>query len=61
MTPNQRKAREIRETAETLIETRGRENAKAWAEHCMTRDPSDGFWRAVLDTIILGSSWIEEA
>jgi len=25
----------------------GRANALAWAEHCMVRDPTGGFWRAV--------------
>lgn len=44
---NEQKVREIRETAETLIEDRGGANALAWAEHCMTRDPAGGFWRAV--------------
>ena len=48
---NEQKAREIRETAETLIEDRGRDNALAWADHCMTRDPTGGFWRAVRDEI----------
>ena len=42
-----RKAREVRETAETLVEDRGRANALAWAEHCAVRDPVGGFWRAV--------------
>jgi hypothetical protein len=46
-----RRAREIRETAETLVEDRGRANALAWAEHCATRDPAGGFWRAVWITI----------
>ena len=45
-----RQAREIRETAETLIEDRGGFNALAWANHCAIRDTS-GFWRAVHDEI----------
>lgn len=48
---NARREREIRETAETLVEDRGRGGALAWAEHCMVRDPSGGFWRAVRDAI----------
>ena len=47
----ERQAREVRETAETLSEDRGRVNAIAWAEHCMVRDPVGGFWRAVLDEL----------
>ena len=43
----ERQAREVRETAETLVEDRGRANALAWAEHCAVRDPVGGFWRAV--------------
>jgi hypothetical protein len=43
----ERQAREVRETAETLVEDRGRSGAIAWAEHCMVRDPTGGFWRAV--------------
>lgn len=39
--------RDVRETALTLIEERGETNALAWAEHCATRDPTGGFWRAV--------------
>ena len=46
-----RKQIEARETAETLIEDRGAANARAWAEHCMVRDPVGGFWRAVLDEL----------
>lgn len=46
-----RREREIRETAETLVENRGPVGARAWAEHCMVRDPSGGFWRAVRDVI----------
>jgi len=30
---------------------RRRANALAWAEHCATRDPAGGFWRAVWITI----------
>lgn len=41
---------EARETAETLVEDRGRANALAWAEHCATRDMS-GFWWRVWHTI----------
>ena len=47
----ERIARNIRETAETLVDDRGRAGALAWAEHCMVRDPSGGFWRAVADAI----------
>jgi hypothetical protein len=47
----ERKAREVRETAETLVEDRGRANALAWAEHCAVRDPVGGFWRRVADAI----------
>jgi hypothetical protein len=47
----ERKAREVRETAETLVDDRGRSNALAWAEHCATRDPAGGFWRAVANAI----------
>lgn len=43
----ERQAREVRETAETLVEDRGRANALAWAEHCAVRYPVGGFWRAV--------------
>jgi|HubBroStandDraft_6_1064221.scaffolds.fasta_scaffold161861_2 hypothetical protein len=47
-----RQAREVRETAETLVEDRGRANALAWAEHCAVSDSSvGGFWRAVADAI----------
>lgn len=46
-----RQAREVRETAETLLEDRGPANARAWVEHCMVRDPTGGFWRAVLDEL----------
>ena len=53
---HEQKAREIRETAETLIDDRGRDNALAWAEHCMVRDPVGGFWRAVRDAIA-GAQW----
>jgi hypothetical protein len=43
--------REIRETAETLIEDRGVTNALAWATHCATRDNA-GFWRMVRNEIM---------
>lgn len=43
----ERQAREVRDTAATLIEERGHANARAWCEHCMARDPVGGFWRAV--------------
>jgi hypothetical protein len=43
----QRLLRESEETALTLIEDRGLENARAWAQHCAMRDRS-GFWRAVI-------------
>jgi hypothetical protein len=43
-----RLARDVRETAETLVEDRGRANALAWAEHCAVRDPHGGFWRQVV-------------
>jgi hypothetical protein len=46
-----RKAREVRETAETLVDDRGWANAREGAEHCMTHDPAGGFWRAVFDKI----------
>ena len=49
---NDRKEREIRETAETLIDDRGFVNARAWAEHCATRDSAGGFWRAVWAEIV---------
>lgn len=55
MTREERFARDVRETAETLVEDRGRDNALVWAEHCMTRDPSGGFWRAVRDAILAAS------
>jgi hypothetical protein len=50
----ERQAREIKETAETLIEDRGPSNALAWADHCMVRS-NDGFWRKVSDEI---ARWI---
>ena len=43
-----RRTTEIREIAETLVEDRGFKNALAWAEHCMVRDPTGGFWLAVV-------------
>jgi hypothetical protein len=43
----ERQAREIKETALTLIEDRGPSNAREWAVHCATRDTS-GFWPKVL-------------
>jgi hypothetical protein len=46
-----RRQTEIRETAKTLVEDRGWSNALEWSEHCMTRDPVGGFWRAVHDAI----------
>jgi hypothetical protein len=46
----ERETRDVRETAETLIEDRGAVNALAWAEHCATRDAS-GFWRKVCNAI----------
>ena len=52
-----RRDREIRETAETLIEDRGAQNAIAWADHCMVRDSSGGFWRAVRDCIARSQGW----
>jgi hypothetical protein len=42
--------REVKETADTLIEDRGAVNALAWAEHCATRDTT-GFWRKVCNAI----------
>lgn len=51
MTREEKFERDVRETSETLVEDRGRENALAWAEHCMVRDPTGGFWRAVADAI----------
>ena len=45
------RAREARDTAETLLEDRGPANARAWVEHCMVRDPTGGFWRAVLEEL----------
>lgn len=47
----QRFERDVRETVETLLETRTLANALAWAEHCAVRDPSGGFWRAVWDAL----------
>jgi|HubBroStandDraft_6_1064221.scaffolds.fasta_scaffold04442_2 hypothetical protein len=46
-----RLARDVRETAETLLEERGAVNARAWARHCMVRDPAGGFWRLVLEEL----------
>jgi hypothetical protein len=46
----EREARQVRETAQTLIEDRGAINALAWAAHCATRDAS-GFWRKVCNAI----------
>jgi len=43
----ERAARDIRETAETLIEERGPVNARDWAQHCAIRDLS-GFWSKVM-------------
>ena len=42
--------REINDTALTLIEDRGHDNARAWADHCAIRS-TDGFWRKVRDKI----------
>jgi hypothetical protein len=47
------RALDVRETAEAMIDDRGAKNAFTFAEHCMTRDPSHGFWRAVRDLIAL--------
>ena len=41
---------EAMETAEVLLEDRGETNARAWVEHCMTRDNS-GFWRNVRNAL----------
>ena len=51
MTRKEQLARDVREAAETLLEDRGPANARAWAEHCMVRDPTGGFWRAVLEEL----------
>jgi hypothetical protein len=48
---NERKQLEARETADTLIEERGVDNALAWADHCLTRT-HDGFWRMVRNEIM---------
>ena len=42
---------EVRDVAETLIEERGPTNARAWAQHCATRDNTGGFWAAVVREI----------
>lgn len=47
---HERLARDVRETVETLLETRTLASARAWAEHCMVRS-SDGFWRLVRDAL----------
>jgi hypothetical protein len=46
----ERELRDIRETVEALIEDRGLTQARAWADHCATRDIS-GFWRQVRNGI----------